>query len=496
MADQPALIVRVATNLEELKQGMVETKQQVQTTTAAIGQFAAQTGDLPAKVQRFTGATTEAASASDRLRNSLGQFDGVLASMGVNIGTEIRGLTELGEASGKTASQLGLIATAGLVVGAAMAGWKIGRAAAEFFDLDQKIGAATAKLLGWGDLAGEVGGAQQDTINKAIRDGADATISYTAAIAFNTEHLKATRAASTAAAAETKALAAADQAASDSIQANNKLQLQHLKEEIAAMAPFREAMGELNSVGQGWKGTLDTIDGAVVEGSKVYLEAGGSQTALAEAYGLTDAQVKSVASALKDDAEATKLATTETERLVAAADEAAAALDRQQEAAAKLKRETAAAAAEVEKLKAANRAMGNSTQYDLSSDSGRAQVPEKIRVWLHDGYSLAQAAQIAFLMSWGLPINANDPLFAHKGPAVPGFKEGGVGDFGSGTLAMLHGREAIVPLDKAGSGAGGIGGVTNVYHITITQPFATPTQIARALDDATMKRQRDIGVRF
>jgi hypothetical protein len=118
------------------------------------------------------------------LRDSFGQVDQVLAASGVNIGKYVRGLSEIAEASGKSAGQIGLMGTAGLVAGAAITGWQIGRAIADFFELDTAIAKATASLMGWGDVAAEVGGAKQDTINRAIAAGAAATISYADAIQY------------------------------------------------------------------------------------------------------------------------------------------------------------------------------------------------------------------------------------------------------------------------------------------------------------------------
>lgn len=78
------------------------------------------------------------------------------------------------------------------------------------------------------------------------------------------------------------------------------------KEQQTAADQLAEAMVELNSAGKGWQGTLDTIDGEVVEAAKYYLDAGVSQRALATAYGLTAVQVKSVETAMNDAQEAQK----------------------------------------------------------------------------------------------------------------------------------------------------------------------------------------------
>lgn len=65
------------------------------------------------------------------------------------------------------------------------------------------------------------------------------------------------------------------------------------------------------------------------------------------------------------------------------------------------------------------------------------------------------------------------------GPRIPGFREGGIGDFGDGTLAMLHDKEAIIPLKDGGLG---LGNVTNHFYVN-----GTAADVARKISEEIMR---------
>jgi hypothetical protein len=425
------------------------------------------------KSVRLSDEFVKTQSNADRFRGSLQSFDGVMASLGVNIGAEARALGELSSAAGKTASELGLVSTAGLAAGAAFAGWKIGRVIADFFELDKAIGEAAASLLGWGDVAGQVAGANADVLAKASKAAGIEIKDMALALAINEEVAKTSAAALKARTVVTVDAAAQEKAAAGAIHAANDRMVKDLQAQIDAVKPFKDAMVELNSVGKGWLGTLDTLDGSVAEGIKYYLDAGVSLHTLADAYGLTDAQVKAVSSSMKDEAETAKTLAAETEALAKAHADELLEMDKataaRKQATVELQKQTAA----VEALKRANRELGGSTEFNLGTDAGRAQVPEDIRQWLHVGYSLEQAARLAYSLKMGFDVS-RDPLFAQKGPRVPGFA-GGVENFAGGMALVGERGPELVNLPRGSDvipmgGGGGI--VYNFYLVDNTENLA------------------------
>lgn len=72
-----------------------------------------------------------------------------------------------------------------------------------------------------------------------------------------------------------------------------------------------------------------------------------------------------------------------------------------------------------------------------------------------------------------------------------GFREGGVGDFGAGTLAVLHGKEAILPLDRWDEMGGG-----NIVNNWVVN--GSGRDVAREASEIIMrqlKTQRQYGTR-
>jgi len=174
-------------NLQKLDAGAGKVSSSLRLMTQSQEQMLDNIGAAGGRVAELGTSATATSGDVKTLSESYKQFDGILQAAGVNIGPQVKGLEDIANAAGKTSKEIGLLGTAGLAAGAFMTGWKIG----EFIDGLTGASTAVANLGGALDaLKAQTAGAQQDTINKAIRDGAAATISYTEAIKFNADQVQ------------------------------------------------------------------------------------------------------------------------------------------------------------------------------------------------------------------------------------------------------------------------------------------------------------------
>lgn len=144
-------------------------------------------GQAGGRMEGLRAGATGAGASLGGLSTTYRQFDGVLQAAGINIGPQVKGLEDIAAAAGGGAGKIGMLGSAGLVLGTGMAAWGITRAAMEFLGLDKSVESAWRQLLQFGDVAAETAGAKADVIARAIANGAKETINYTEAIKFNVE---------------------------------------------------------------------------------------------------------------------------------------------------------------------------------------------------------------------------------------------------------------------------------------------------------------------
>jgi hypothetical protein len=120
------------------------------------------------KLRELDTSALAAGTGFGRVSTSLQKFDDVLGlAGGPHLRGIIQGVGQLDEVARGASGSLDLMAKAGLVASAAMGGWSIGRKLAELTGSDALIGNLTAKLMGFGDVAGQQAAAGADTLARA-----------------------------------------------------------------------------------------------------------------------------------------------------------------------------------------------------------------------------------------------------------------------------------------------------------------------------------------
>jgi len=201
-----------------------------QTELARVGAVASEAADkfrrwgqeVPPNIARLEVATKGASTGMTGMAKAIADTDNVLGLFGVQLGPARKALDDLGQASGKTASQIGLIGTASLAAGAAVGGWQFGRWIAGWAETDQIIGDVTAKLLGFGDVAGQKAAASQDVLARASKTAGRSITDLSEAMKINQAEAQRMIAANQKSAETFTAEAAAATSAAAIIESNRK----------------------------------------------------------------------------------------------------------------------------------------------------------------------------------------------------------------------------------------------------------------------------------
>lgn len=149
-----------------------------------------------------------AAGKMDKFALSVGQADAMLGRFGVNLPPSVRGIADVGMLSVTAAGGITAFGAAALVAGTAFASWKLGEKIGEVTGWTDAIANATAKTLGWGDVAGQEAAAGQDVLARASKTAGRAITDQTEAMNINQQEAFALVDANTRTAASMQQLAA------------------------------------------------------------------------------------------------------------------------------------------------------------------------------------------------------------------------------------------------------------------------------------------------
>jgi len=305
--------------------------------TADFSQFTQEIDRSVVKLKELEGAGASTGNAFGDMAEGLGAADRVLSTVGVNLSKPIGALRELGNVSGLTFEKLGAFGSLGLAASVGVATFELTKMGAEFIGLDTAIGNATAKLLGWGDVAAANATAQTDALALATQRAGYAVTTVTEAIRVNTEW-NAKHAASLNTGAQrladwdrqiskvrnsgdletitrelkegsstVKQLAERFGISAEAItHYTNRAKessaiLEKLREkERADLKKVSDAQAELNQLGGGWRTTLETILPATAAAATAALALGGAQSTIATAMNLSEVQVSALNKALQE----------------------------------------------------------------------------------------------------------------------------------------------------------------------------------------------------
>jgi len=182
-------------NLEGLESGAEKTNSSLRLMTQTQEQMLDKIGASGGKIQALGTTAAETGGQVNTLTSSYKQFDGMLQAAGINIGPQVQGLEDIANAAGKTTTELGLLGTAGLAVGAALTGWKIGQWIDEMTGASSIVEQLATSLMGVAPLMTKAAG-EQVIINKALEMGAKHGLDYTESLKFiaaqNTKNADAT----------------------------------------------------------------------------------------------------------------------------------------------------------------------------------------------------------------------------------------------------------------------------------------------------------------